>query len=107
MNTLEDFLKVPFYKIGGYTIDVGRRLIIFNEYIKKMTNKELHILIVLIHNQNISLDKLYLLELIWGEDNYFNSRSLDVYVCKIRKLLEHDDKIHISKKDNNYKLLIN
>jgi len=41
------------------------------------------------------LERKFLLEAIWDENNYFNGRSMDVYLCKLRKLLAEDDRLNI------------
>jgi len=106
MNTLEELLKIPFYNIGNFVIDVEKRIIDFKGEKKKITHKELYLLIILFANKNVPIDKNYLLELLWGENNYYNSRSLDIYICKLRKSLNNDDNLKIIKKDKNFELTI-
>ena len=45
--------------------------------------------------QNDVLDRSYALKVVWGDDNYFNSRSMDVYITKLRKHFKEDDSIEI------------
>jgi DNA-binding response OmpR family regulator len=49
----------------------------------------------LIQNKNEILDRQATLRAIWGDDNYFNGRSMDVYIAKLRKLLKEDNRIEI------------
>ena len=94
-NVLDKLLKMPSYTVGAFTIDVQKRLLTFKGDAKKLTNKELHLLIVLAANPNAMLERKFLLETIWQENNYFNGRSMDVYLCKLRKLLAADPKLNI------------
>jgi DNA-binding response OmpR family regulator len=94
-KVLEKLLKVPAYTVGAFSIDVPKRLLTIKGDSKKLTNKELHLLITLASNPNVMLERKYLLESIWEENNYFNGRSMDVYLCKLRKLLAADQRINI------------
>ena len=62
---------------------------------KKLTTKENQLLTMLVKNQNEILDRQATLRAIWGDDNYFNGRSMDVYIAKLRKLLKEDEAIEI------------
>jgi DNA-binding response OmpR family regulator len=62
---------------------------------KKLTTKENQLLNLLIKNKNEVLDRHATLRAVWGDDNYFNGRSMDVYIAKLRKLLKEDPNIEI------------
>ncbi len=62
---------------------------------KKLTTKENQLLNLLIKNKNEILDRQATLRAVWGDDNYFNGRSMDVYIAKLRKLLKEDSNIEI------------
>lgn len=94
-EVLDKLLKVQNYTIGAYAIDVPKRLLTIGDETTKLTNKELHLLVLLASNPNIMLERKYLLETIWDENNYFNGRSMDVYLCKLRKLLKSDTNLTI------------
>jgi len=66
-----------------------------NEGPKKLTTKENMLLKLLVQNQNDLLDRQAALRAVWGDDNYFNGRSMDVYIAKLRKLLKEDENIEI------------
>jgi two-component system, OmpR family, response regulator len=105
-EVLEKLLKAQSYTIGAYTIDVQKRLLNIGTESTKLTNKELHLLVLLAANPNVMLERKYLLETIWDENNYFNGRSMDVYLCKLRKLLKADtDLIIINIHGKGYKLI--
>ena len=62
---------------------------------KKLTTKENQLLHLLVKNKNEILDRQATLRAVWGDDNYFNGRSMDVYIAKLRKLLKEDPCIEI------------
>jgi DNA-binding response OmpR family regulator len=62
---------------------------------KKLTTKENQLLQLLVKNKNEILDRQATLRAVWGDDNYFNGRSMDVYIAKLRKLLKQDPNIEI------------
>lgn len=62
---------------------------------KKLTTKENQLLELLVKNKNEVLDRQATLRAVWGDDNYFNGRSMDVYIAKLRKLLKEDPNIEI------------
>jgi DNA-binding response OmpR family regulator len=105
-EVLEKLLKAQSYTIGAYTIEVQKRMLTLGTESTKLTNKELHLLVLLAANPNVMLERKYLLETIWDENNYFNGRSMDVYLCKLRKLLKADTNlIIINIHGKGYKLI--
>ncbi|MFA7274313.1 MAG: response regulator transcription factor [Crocinitomicaceae bacterium] len=83
------------YKIGTIDYEPTYRILHLHEGEKKLTTKENQLLHLLIKNKNDILDRQATLRAIWGDDNYFNGRSMDVYIAKIRKLLKEDPRIEI------------
>ena len=81
--------------IGTIQYDPESRVLHLNEGSKKLTTKENELLHLLVKNENEILDRNATLRLIWGDDNYFNGRSMDVYIAKLRKLLKEDPAIEI------------
>lgn len=65
------------------------------EGISKLTTKESDLLKLFCQNQNKTVSRSYALKLIWGDDSYFNARSMDVYITKLRKYLKSDSSIQI------------
>jgi two-component system OmpR family response regulator len=94
-ESFNSLLKVPSYKIGAYTFDVEKRLLTLNEETVKLTKKESYLLIFFAANVRRSLVRNEILTAIWKEDTYTNSRSMDVYICKLRRLLSKDPSILI------------
>ncbi len=94
-DNLKALMNVPSYTIVSYKFDIDKRLLISKEKSVKLTGKESYLLVLLIANTNAFLERKYILNTIWGEDNYRTSRSMDVYICKLRKLLSGDENINI------------
>ena len=83
------------YNIGIIEYEPTYRILHLKEGDKKLTTKENQLLHLLVKNKNEILDRQATLRAIWGDDNYFNGRSMDVYIAKIRKLLREDPNIEI------------
>ncbi len=84
-----------FQTIGNIKYDPVSRILHLTSEDKKLTTKEGQLLHLLCKNRNDVLDRQAALRAIWGDDNYFNGRSMDVYIAKLRKLLKEDERIEI------------
>ncbi|WP_294670905.1 response regulator transcription factor [uncultured Fluviicola sp.] len=82
-------------QIGNIQYEPVSRILHLKEENKKLTTKEGQLLHLLCKNRNEVLDRQAALRAIWGDDNYFNGRSMDVYIAKLRKLLKEDERIEI------------
>nr|HPH72983.1 response regulator transcription factor [Paludibacteraceae bacterium] len=95
------------YKLGKFTFDTQKQLLIIDGKVTKLTTKECELLTMLAQNANNILKRNYALKTIWVEDNYFNARSMDVYITKLRKLLKDDPNVEIINiHGKGYKLII-
>lgn len=83
------------FKIGKYHFDTEKQLLIYNEKSQKLTTKETELLKLLCLNKNSVLERNFALKAIWIDDNYFNARSMDVYIAKLRKYLKDDQSVEI------------
>lgn len=81
--------------LGKIKYEPELRILHLKEEAKKLTTKENQLLQLLVKNKNEILDRQATLRAIWGDDNYFNGRSMDVYIAKLRKLLREDENIEI------------
>lgn len=81
--------------VGKIKYQPEMRLLHLEDGVKKLTTKENQLLQLLVKNENEILDRQATLRAIWGDDNYFNGRSMDVYIAKLRKLLKEDPAIEI------------
>ena len=82
-------------KVGTILYEPEIRILHLSDGPKKLTTKENLLLRLLVKNQNELLDRQAALRAVWGDDNYFNGRSMDVYIAKLRKLLKEDSNIEI------------
>lgn len=82
-------------QIGTIQYEPVSRILHLKDENKKLTTKEGQLLHLLCKNRNEVLDRQAALRAIWGDDNYFNGRSMDVYIAKLRKLLKEDERIEI------------
>jgi DNA-binding response OmpR family regulator len=97
-----------FYEIGSFTFDYNRQILKKGETEQKLTSKESELLKMLCDNVNEVLDRSEALNKIWFDDSYFNARSMDVYVTKLRKYLKDDSSIElINVHGVGFKMVIN
>ena len=95
------------YKIGRYTFDTQKQLLTIGDKQTKLTTKENELLALLCSHANEILKRNDALRTIWIDDNYFNARSMDVYITKLRKHLKEDDQVEIINiHGQGYKLII-
>lgn len=83
------------FQIGQYLFDTQNQLLKKGNKKKKLTTKESELLKLLCNNMNKVLERNFTLRTIWIDDNYFNARSMDVYITKLRKYLKDDSSIQI------------
>ncbi|MCB0280322.1 MAG: response regulator transcription factor [Calditrichaeota bacterium] len=83
-------------KIGQFEFVPQRQLLIFQDRESQLSKKESDLLKLLCYYANETLDRNYALRCIWGDDDYFKSRSMDVYIHKLRKRLKDDPAISIN-----------
>lgn len=95
------------FKIGAFSFDTQKQLLTFGDEQTKLTTKESELLSLLCANANEILQRDYALKTIWIDDNYFNARSMDVYITKLRKHLKDDSQIEIINiHGKGYKLIV-
>lgn len=82
-------------RIGEYIFDNRRQLLTFREQQISLTTKESELLDLLFRHKNEILERNYALKSIWIDDNYFNARSMDVYITRLRKYLKKDPGVKI------------
>ena len=87
--------EVTVYQIGKFTFDAKKQILSIGDKSTKLTTKESELLNLLCAHQNEILQRDFALKSIWIDDNYFNARSMDVYITKLRKHLKDDDSVEI------------
>ncbi len=83
------------YRIGKFTFDTQKQILSIDDMSTKLTTKESELLALLCAHANEILQRDFALKTIWIDDNYFNARSMDVYITKLRKHLKADPSIEI------------
>ena len=83
------------YQIGTYEFVYSNLLLQKEAYQKTLTQKEADLLKLFIENKDQVLKRSYILETLWGEDDYFLGRSLDVFISRLRKCLKQDSSLKI------------
>jgi two-component system, OmpR family, response regulator len=81
--------------IGNYAFDFSKQLLTIDNWQKRITEKEAEILKYFSDNRNKLIKREDVLQSVWGENNYFLGRSLDVFITKMRKYLKEDPKVSI------------
>ncbi|MBE0662354.1 MAG: response regulator transcription factor [Bacteroidales bacterium] len=100
--------NITTFEIGGYTFDYNRQTLTFADKAQKLTSKETELLKLLCDSMNNVLDRKIALHKIWNDDSYFNARSMDVYIAKLRKYLKQDPTVElINVHGSGFKLITN
>lgn len=99
--------KNDTFTIGSYEFDSQKQILKHANKEQKLTTKESELLKLLCNNMNNVLERNFALKTIWQEDSYFNARSMDVYITKLRKYLKEDTSIQILNiHGKGYKLIV-
>ncbi len=81
--------------IGKYNFQLNRQLLVFGKEERKLSYRESELLKLLFENRDKIIDRKDILNLLWGNDSFFNSRNLDVYITKLRSYLKEDTSLEI------------
>lgn len=93
-------------KIGNYIFNHTKQLLQFNNNEELLTHRESELLFYLSQQKNEVLDRTFILNKLWGDDDFFNARSMDVFISKLRKKLKNDETIQIiNVRGYGYKLI--
>jgi two-component system, OmpR family, response regulator len=87
--------KNNIQNIGKYEFDPQKQTLTYKDQVQNLTTKETDLLKLLVNNKNRILERNFALKAIWIDDNYFNARSMDVYITKLRKYLKEDSSVQI------------
>ncbi|GAB2571574.1 response regulator transcription factor [Spirosoma areae] len=96
-----DLAEQTTFQIGSFSFDYPHQLLsrIANDsaeaQAQKLTSKESELLKLLAQNLNQPVSRSFALKMVWGDDSYFNARSMDVYVTKLRKYLKEDPAVQL------------
>ncbi len=81
--------------IGKFNFNSSRYELVFQGVVRRLSNREVLLLQVLIENKNATISRKEILMKVWGDDSFFNSRNLDVYINKLRDYLKGDEAVKI------------
>ncbi|MFO7615978.1 MAG: response regulator transcription factor [Bacteroidales bacterium] len=90
---LED--DTDLFQIGNFQFDQKKQTLQLRGQVTKLTHRESEILKLLCINRNQVVERALVLKKVWGDDNFFNARSMDVFITKLRKHLQGDPGIEI------------
>lgn len=90
-----DLVPLKTYTFGDFVLHYDEQYIEGPEGKHKLTSKENELIRLLASEANKLVNRSHALKQIWGDDSYFNARSMDVYLSKIRKILKDDPKVQI------------
>lgn len=83
------------YKFGNFVLHYDQQILEGPQGKSKLTSKENELIRLLASELNKNVSRSQALKQIWGDDSYFNARSMDVYLSKVRKLLKEDPNVQI------------
>ncbi len=94
-------------RFGNYIFNFPKQTLQFkNETKMQLTHREAHLLFHLLKNKNEVLERSVILKKLWGNDDFFNARSMDVFISKLRKKIAKDKTIQIvNVRGYGYKLI--
>ena len=99
-------LNTASITIGNFMFNLKKQTLQLNDKIESLTHREAHLLYHLIKNKNQVLERSFILNKLWGDDDFFNARSMDVFITKLRKKLKNDPEIQIiNVRGYGYKLI--
>src|SRR4029079_8600282 len=81
--------------MGKYSFQLNRQVLSSGKDDRKLSYRESELLKLLYENREKIIDRKDILNLLWGNDSFFNSRNLDVYITKLRSYLKEDPRLEI------------
>lgn len=112
IQNLLDRKKLPkrteIIEIGEYVFNFPKQALVYQDGEEELlTHRETHLLYHLCKNRNEVMDRSFILKKLWGDDDFFNARSMDVFISKLRKKLKKDKNIQIvNVRGYGYKLIV-
>ena len=98
---------IHLFNFGAFEFNYGEQTLTFNQHTRYLTRREAEVLRMLCQHRNRLLKREVALKEIWGENDYFMGRSMDVYIAKLRKMLKEDPSISIINVHNTgFKLVV-
>ncbi|MDR1357545.1 MAG: response regulator transcription factor [Tannerellaceae bacterium] len=102
-----DIQTASLFRIGKFLLDAKKQTLSVDDVCNKITTKECDLLKYLCENMNSLVMREDILRIVWKNNSYYNARSMDVYITKLRHLLKGDNKVGIiNVHGKGYKLLV-
>ena len=95
LNRIELKNNVEEIRIGEYFFNLTKQTLDYSNTLETLTHREAQLLFYLHEKKNEVLDRTFILNKLWGNDDFFNARSMDVFISKLRKKLKKDSNIQI------------
>ena len=95
LNRIDLKSDLEIFKIGDFTFDFTKQILEHPTKKEQLTHREAQLLYHLFDKKNEILDRTFILNKLWGNDDFFNARSMDVFISKLRKKLKKDSSIQI------------
>jgi DNA-binding response OmpR family regulator len=106
LNRIELKTSTDSIQIGTYTFNYTKQTLEYFKISENLTHREAQLLFYLFENKNEVLDRTFILNKLWGNDDFFNARSMDVFISKLRKKLKKDSNVQIlNVRGYGYKLI--
>ncbi|MBL4642075.1 MAG: response regulator transcription factor [Flavobacteriaceae bacterium] len=106
LNRNSTKLSTEKIKIGAYLFNHTKQTLAHKKETIVLTHRESELLFLLTQNKNEISDRSFILKKLWGNDDFFNARSMDVFITKLRKKLKSDENIQIvNVRGYGYKLI--
>lgn len=94
------------FKIGNYVFDFRKRTLTLGADVRKLTTREAELLLIFCENMGELVERSFILKKLWGYDDFFNARSMDVFITKLRKYLSGDENVQLANvRGKGYRLL--
>ena len=95
LNKIELKINADNIKIGEYSFNLIKQTLEYVNILERLTHREAQLLFHLYEKKNEILDRTFILNKLWGNNDFFNARSMDVFISKLRKKLKKDSNIQI------------
>lgn len=95
LDRIEIKSNVEHITIGKYVFNLTKQTLEIDNNLEQLTHREAELLFYLFEKKNEILDRSFILNKLWGNDDFFNARSMDVFISKLRKKLKKDETIQI------------
>jgi DNA-binding response OmpR family regulator len=94
-NRMEPIQTFEEFQIGSYKLNTTTRMLTRNDISKKLSKTDTNLLAYFCANNGVDIKRGDCLKAVWGEDTYKNLRSMDVFMCRLRKYLKDDNSIYL------------